>query len=98
MELCTDGMPIRRETYKLLTRAPELDYTLIGMVLQIVLYGKLLVRGRSTDHNADACVLWSVLLSRARVGSGVSRWWPPRLQFRTGLAGREHYVRRPRPP
>ena len=36
MEICTNGIPIRRETYKLLTRPPELDYTLIGMVLQIV--------------------------------------------------------------
>ncbi len=34
-EECTDGIPIRRETYRLLTRPPEPDYTLVGILLSI---------------------------------------------------------------
>ena len=33
---CTDGIPIRRDTYKLLTRPPEPDWTLVGIILQLV--------------------------------------------------------------
>ena len=35
-EICTTGIPIRRETYKLLTRPPEPDFTWVGMILQLV--------------------------------------------------------------
>ena len=31
-----DGIPIRRETYKLLTRPPEPDYTVVGIILKVV--------------------------------------------------------------
>ena len=34
-EECADGIPIRRETYTVLTRPPEPDYTVVGILLSI---------------------------------------------------------------
>ena len=41
-ETCSDGIPIRRETYMLLTREPEKDWTTLGMIVLVLTAANLL--------------------------------------------------------